>query len=501
MKTRTHIFIAIALIALPVLLRVVYFYQLPYLNFAVQKPDYASFVIPEPPTPSSKVESVVNPPDGKIVLIDNFHGNQFVADEIEPLVTAINAQGAQVEFDTGEKPLAMELKYASAYIIFAPASAYSSEEQRIIRQFVASGGKLLVFSDPTRALIYYDYSGNAVGSPDANFINPVIASFGLTVSNDYLYDLESNEGNFRNVKFTRFAENPLTKDLKMVVFYGAHSIHAEKGSPLVSGDDKTFSSLTDHGAGLTPLAISQDGQVLVAGDFSFISHPFDQVADNEQLLNHIAEFTVSGERSPELSNFPFVFQRPVNLVTTGKVELSYDILEPLASLQNTLKAINIPVNVRKTSGTESGDVIVLGTLQASEDLAAYIKPFSLDLKSDKLSIGVKGMGKVGNTSMGVLLFNHGPKSNTLILLASTLQDLPRLITLVASGDLSTCLLQDNIGFCNIVDPDATSSSSSGYSDYYYQDVTEVPSEAPFGVPVLPGTGTPGVETPTPTPSG
>jgi len=129
MQTRNRIFIAIALIALPVLLRVVYFYQLPYLNFNVQKPDYASFAIPEPPTPSSKVENVVNPTNGKIVLIDNFHGNQFVADEIEPLVTAINAQGAQVEFDTGEKALALELKYASAYIIFAPSSAFSSDEQ------------------------------------------------------------------------------------------------------------------------------------------------------------------------------------------------------------------------------------------------------------------------------------------------------------------------------------------------------------------------------------
>ena len=491
MRTPYRVILALVLIVLPVLARVLYFYQAPYLNSSVQKPDYASFNIPQPPTPSSLVKTVANPPSGKVVVIDNFHGNQFAADEIEPLVTAINAQGASVEVDNGSMPLDMELKYASAYVVFAPSVTFSSNELRVIQQFVANGGRLLAFSDPTHLLLSYDQLGNQVGTPDVNYINPLIASFGLTIVNDYLYNLESNEGNFRNVKFTSFAENPLTKDLKMVVFYGAHSIHADEGSLLAVGDEKTFSSLTDRGGALSPLALGANGQVLVVGDFSFITNPFNQVADNQLLLAHIADFATGGERNPALANFPFVFQHPVSLVTTGDVELTSDILEPLASLQRALQSINIPLNVRETS-LKDGDTIVLGTFKPGSDLAAYLKPFNIDLTSQDLSLNLYGLGNVSKSGVGILLLNHGPKSNTLVLLADTAQDMPALITLVASGDLSACLLQDNIAICNLA-----SSSGSGY-DYFGGGSQGLPTELPTTTEATP-TEVPLI--PTPTPSG
>ena len=165
MPTRNRILIAIALISLPVLLRVLYFYQAPYSNNNIQKPSYSTFNVPEAPTPSSLLQTVVNPPNSKVVVIDNFHGNQFAADEIEPLVTAINAQGASVEVDNGSMPLDMELKYASAYVVFAPSVTFSSNELRVIQQFVANGGRLLAFSDPTHLLLCYDQLGNQVGTP------------------------------------------------------------------------------------------------------------------------------------------------------------------------------------------------------------------------------------------------------------------------------------------------------------------------------------------------
>jgi hypothetical protein len=479
MTTRNRILIAAALLSIPILLRFVFFYQLPYSNLNVQKPDFAHNIVPEPPTPSSKVNAVVGVTSGKVALIDASHSNLFDPSEIEPLVTAISTRGANVEFDTGSKSLESKLKYASAYIVFAPSTAFNGDDLRVIQQFVASGGRLLVFADPTRALTTFDLLGNPSSIPDVNYSNPLIAPFGLTLVNDYLYNLEDNEGNFRNVKFTDFADNPLTKDLKMVVFYGVHSIHAENGTALAIGSKKTFSSLTDHGGGLSPIAISTNKQVLAVGDFSFITNPYNQVADNALLLSHIVDFALDGERKPALVNFPYLFKHPVSLIATGKLQLTSDSLGPISNLQKSLKAVNIPVNIR-SKALSGDDLIVLGIFETSDDLAPYVKPFNIDLENIKDAIEIPGVGKISSSGNGILLFNHGPKSSTLTLLAPTAKDLPGLITLVASGDLSSCVLQDNIGVCAL--------SDSGSSDLY-SEATATPVD---------GKAT---ETPVPTPTG
>jgi len=471
MTTFKRIMIAVTLIAIPVLARFLFFYQIPYSNPNIQKLTFDQNVVPDPPTPSSKVTNAASAPTGKVVLIDSFHANQFDPSEIEPFITAISGRGAVVEFDNGSKPLESKLKYANAYIVFAPSLAFSSDDIRSIQQFVSSGGRLLVFSDPTRSLTTYDFFGNPSTVPDVNYSNPLIAPFGLTVVNDYIYNLQDNEGNFRNVEFTNFADNPLTKDLHMVVFYGTHSIRAENGMELATGDEKSVSSLTDHGNGLAPLALSSNGQVLAMGDFSFITDPFNQVADNSILLAHIADFAVGGERKPALFNFPYLFQHPVSLIATGNLKLTSDSLKPISFLQKSLKAVNIPVNIREKA-VSGDDMIVLGTLEATDGLEPYAKPFNIDLEKTAETIEIPGVGKISSAGNGILLFNHGPKSNTLTLLAPTAKDLPALITLVASGDLSSCVLQDNIGVCGLSDVAELS---------YYSSPTATPLPSPTPV--------------------
>jgi hypothetical protein len=234
--------------------------------------------------------------------------------------------------------------------------------------------------------------------------------------------------------------------------------------------------------------------VLVGGDFSFLANPFDQVADNQLLVAHIAEFATSAERSPALANFPFLFQRPVSLVTTGDVQLSSDILEPLAGLQRALKAINIPVNIHKNA-QKDGDSIVLGTFDPSPDLNAYLKPFKINLSNQNGGLELDGIGMLDSNGLGLLLFNHEEKSNTLVLLVSSAQDLPKFISLVSSGDLSACLLQENIAICNLADP-----LSGGGFDYYNGGGPDYPTEIPTELPTDAGstpTEAPFNETPTP----
>lgn len=480
MTTKQRIFVAVLLLTIPALLRFIFFYRGVYSNPNIPKPDYVQYTVPEPPTPSQKLQEPANTDSGKTILIDRFHGNMFEPSEIEPLVTNISAHGANVEFDTGAKSLELELKYASAYIIFSPSSAFTVDEVRIIREFVSSGGRLLVFSDPTRSVTVLDNQGNPSSIPDVNYVNPVIAPFGLTLVNDYLYNIEDNEGNFRNIKLTNFSETPLTKDLNMVVFYGAHSIHANANTTLAISDDATLSSLTDQGGGLSPIALSTNGQVLVTGDFSFITNPYNQVADNQLLLAHIADFAVAGERAPMLSNFPYLFQRPVSLKPTGDMQLTSSILGSIATLQKTLKAVNVPVKVR-TEILKDSDTIILGTFSPSADLTPFILPFQVNLEDNADGLKIPGLGTISRTGSGVLLYNHGFKSNTLVLLAPDLEALPELINLVASGDLSACVLQENIAVCKLED---SSSSSDIFS--FDQSATPTESTIPFPTPTASG---------------
>ncbi len=483
MAPRNRILMMIVLFLVPILARALFFYQLPYWNANIKTPDYTTYSVSEPPTPSSKLKPAAGIADGKIVLIDNNHKNQFRADEVEPLVTALSARGARVEVDGGDKTLPSKLKYASAYIVFSPSDSYSGQEILEIQQFVANGGRLLAFSDPTHNRADYDSLGNTTTFFDVNYANPLIAPFDLSFVNDYLYNLRDNEGNFRNVEFTDFSVHPLTTDLKMVVFYGAHSVRTQTGTVLASGNAGTLSSLTDRGGGLTPMAVSADGQVLAIGDFTFLTNPFNQVADNNLLLSNLADFTLGGKRIPLLANFPFVFEHPISLVTTGDMELTSDLLGPIAALQQSLKAVNIPVTVSASVLADS-DAIILGTFgDIDTDLARAMQPFGINgSDSSGDAIDISGFGKVSRSGNGLLLFNHGPQTNSLILLVDQRGDLPKLIDLVASGDLSACVVQGNVGVCSL---GSNSSSELDGIGGFYETATPAGLEQATATPMAP----------------
>ena len=89
---------------------------------------------------------------------------------------------------------------------------------------------MAVFTDPTRGLVIYDPTGDPIGNiPDTTEVNPLLEPFGITINSDYLYNLEENEGNFRNVYFESFGKSVLTWGLKKVVLYGTHSLETDFG--------------------------------------------------------------------------------------------------------------------------------------------------------------------------------------------------------------------------------------------------------------------------------
>lgn len=452
--TRKIIWIVLAALLLPLVLRLFWFFPGFNLPRSVATPDYNDLKMPQAPISTPAPEQVDQ--TGGMVLIDYTHGNQFQPDEIQTLDDALAARGAATQLISDASQLASQLKGASAYVIISPAAFFSSDEIHLLQDFVKRGGRLAVFTDATRGLVTYDYNGNPVASAsDSEIANPLLRPFGLSFNSDYLYNLVQNEGNFRDVYFDTFGKSDLTWGLKRVALYGVHSVQTDSGLALLIGGDKTLSSETDATPqgdsknGWAAAALSSDGNVLAIGDFTFFTPPYNTVADNGILIQNIADFLVGGARQAALENFPYVFQgEAVSVLPTSNVQLTAEITGALSRLQSSLDSTNTNLQVVKNPPS-SGDLLVLGTFSPSDDLAPYIEPFDLTLDDYNEFVDVPHFGKIGRAGNGLLLFKPGADGNQLVLLADTVDDLTTLMDTLSGGDLSGCVLQNDMGICSI----------------------------------------------------
>ncbi|MBU2609845.1 MAG: hypothetical protein KJ606_02690, partial [Chloroflexi bacterium] len=181
--------------------------------------------------------------------------------------------------------------------------------------------------------------------------------------------------------------------------------------------------------------------------FTFLLPPYNQVADNNLLLGRIADFALGGTRTHALADFPYLFGRQAQLLVVGDLQLTADLLAPLAYLQEVLQMSDTSLAIAPEAVAGS-DTIVIGLLTPSEDLDRFIEAFKLGL-DDPDSVTVPGFGKVGRTGVGLMLFKPGVNGNTLILLTDIPEDLPMLINQLADGYMSSCVIQNNIGVCGI----------------------------------------------------
>ncbi len=446
--------IALAVFILPLLLRLIWFFPGFYPPHTIATPDYANLKLPEAPvsTPQSNPIKQV----GGVVLLDDAHSDQFQPDEIQTLMDALGQRGARVELNSDSAKLESQLKYASAYLVFSPYYKYTPSEVQIIQNFIGRGGRMAVFTDPTRGLVIYDNAGNPIDNiPDTTEVNPLLEPFGITINSDYLYDLEENEGNFRNVYFESFGKSDLTWGLKKVVLYGTHSLETDSGLTLMSGNDKTFSSETDatpnndSNQGWAGAALDKTGNVLAVGDFTFMTPPYNTVGDNGVFINNIADFLLGGTLKYSLADFPYLFTgTSVDVLPTSNIEMTANLINAISKFQSSYKAINTQINIVQDSSS-SQNLIVLGTFAQADDLNKYVKPFNVTMNDANNYIELPGFGQLGKTGNSVLLFSSGDNGNTLVLLADTESDLTSLMSNLSGDDLSKCVLQGEIGVCSI----------------------------------------------------
>jgi hypothetical protein len=447
---KDYLWIGLTALLIPILVRALWFYPGVPARPEIATPDYQSLTVPQPPLETPEAEAKVKTPGGA-VLVDAFHGNQFQPGEIQSLKEAVEDREGRIETVLDLASLENGLKYASACVVISPSVPFSAAEISLFQSFVEGGGRLVVFTDATRGILNFDFfTGATTLSPDVNAANPLLAPFGITVNSDYLYNVQHNEGNFRNVFFDEFGKNELTFGLKQVAFYGTHSVKSDSGTILLLGGEQTLSSITDaHDPASGGAALSEDGNVIAFGDLTFLTPPYNNVADNATLIANIADFMLGGKRTTTLANFPYIFsQHTLQVLPTSEVQMTAEMIAALGRLQASLEGANLSMQIA-TGEPEDGDLLVLGTFTPTDDLLPYIEPFDLLMDEFTEYVEVPGFGNVGRTGNGILIFDAGKQGNTLILLADTVDDLTFLLDTVSSGSLYGCVLQGDIGVCSI----------------------------------------------------
>ncbi|MBS7644764.1 MAG: S49 family peptidase [Candidatus Bathyarchaeia archaeon] len=211
----------------------------------------------------------------KTILIDYSHDNAVAMWELNVLLYELSSRGYSVRYLNSSDYLEEMLNGTAAFIVVSPRRPFLDGEVSLIKEYVEDGGKLLLVTDPTRS--------------HASNINTLSAEYGIVFAEGYLYNLEENHGNYRNVILTDFVENEITRDLRRIVLYTATYIHGSPGA-LAFTSISTFSSEAETSGRYSPIVIDEGGGVLAIGDQTFMLEPYCRTFDNYRLLRNIASF-------------------------------------------------------------------------------------------------------------------------------------------------------------------------------------------------------------------
>lgn len=275
--------------------RGLWYYHGAYVGPTVPEPDPQT--VPSLATPYDNVSLAYGP--GSVAVFDTSHDNSYDQQEMGLLAGRLASAGAQVEFG-GD--IVAKSHEATVLIIPIPSTTFSRDEIVAIKQFTAKGGRLILIGDPTRVR-------------DVGGLNSIASEYGVLYQQDYIYNLKTNDGNFRNVIFSHFAkDNPLTDGLSNVVFQTAHSLRTSPDAGLVMGDDTTFISSSEKPGGVVAVALAGDGNALFLSDMNFLTPPYDSFDDNDHFIDNIVGFAVTGTRTFAVDDFPYYFGATTDVV-------------------------------------------------------------------------------------------------------------------------------------------------------------------------------------------
>ncbi len=500
---RSNILIALACLILPGLLTSAWYYSgFPKTN-SPEMPAFESIEIPRPPL-STAIPLKMPPSNPKAnILVDMSHGNLISLSEIDPLIRAIESLGGSIGITTMEYDLKASLKKTNAFVTLAPLQSFTPEDIASITSFVERGGILVVASDPTRNTMVSDIlpTGMALGGVD--IANMLLEPFDTSITDDYLYDLVSNEGNYRNVIFNDFDRHQLTQNINKLVIYGGHSVNSHE-YPLASSSKSTYSSTTDMPGDFSPFALVKHGKgsVLAMGDLSLLTSQYALSADNQVFINNLAAFVTENERTRTLEDFPVLFDSNVTLIPGSKMDISSDLISIISKLEKTIFKQSGELSISNNGTNQYGNRIYLTTYEPDEKAEEILTNLGVDLspppvekpsttneppkdkpadssemdESDPVyngeedqttdfstetepplpdnnegpeRIGLPGLGVISTGELGLVGLVREGEEVTLVIATSTDSAMNDFITELSINGLNNCLVKEDLAACSI----------------------------------------------------
>ncbi|MCP4544805.1 MAG: hypothetical protein GY832_47505 [Chloroflexi bacterium] len=429
--------------------------------------------------------------DGHIV-IDLSHANNLEINDLSPLRDRLEARNVTIEtFEGIDVPLSNQLHRATALLVIAPTEKFTAEEQEAIANFVADGGRLLLAADPTRP-VPEEENGDEFPSLYSAFfptsavpaINSLARNFGVIYFDDYVYNLEDNAGNYRHVKFTSFDdEHPLTQDIDTAIFFAAHSLRSD-GLSLVVGDADTHSPMRTGETDLAVVTLTNDERVLALGDVTFLTAPYHTMGDNDRFLSHIADWlAIDGRARDNVDDFPYIFERPVDLVQASDdfldpqliaqgselqaffeqagltlnfraaAEPDHDALlvatfDDLERVQDYLVTAGVTITVDTDEKEETKEIIVTDVYTGETEIEEPIEEKEPESKSIPGTITIETMGTIGVQGTTLFIIDRSDEHVAVVVLAQDSEAIASAVERLSTNDLLGCIQAEAVTVCS-----------------------------------------------------
>jgi hypothetical protein len=375
-----------------------------------------------------------------------------------------------------------KLRYADALILPLPRAEYTSEELTEIERFVEKGGRVLIIGDPTRTV-------------SVEALNSIAGLFGIIYANDYLYSLEHNDNNYRNVIYSNFKDSPVTRGLsqeRKVVFYGGGSLVAP-GHEVVLGDNTTYSSTSEGGRAMAAAALTTDDRVLALGDLTFFSEPYSAAEGNGTLITNIADFLTAGRRDFELQDFPYFFNPGVEIVFSNPLVFNSQFVDAVKLKENLERTDRTVTFTDSISETDQGDLIFIGRFEDAPAVQNYLAEAGITIveaekqdnqtdvftttedllttsnrtapaddtapgKEDRYVKGRIQISSVGDLELGgsTIFYLHQEQGrNVLVILSETPDTNADAFELLLENKIDECRISSTVAVCQTQEPDGS----------------------------------------------
>lgn len=410
----------------------------------------------------SEVPGVENG-EGRVVLVDQAHGNGFDQSELGSFAGSLASDGAQIVFVDDSSELLARLSEADALLIIAPDQGFDTEELSAINQFVVKGGKLIIVGEPTRQSSVDD-------------INTLTGGFGIIYQDAYIYELTNNESGFRDVVLTNFAEeSDITEGVEEVIFSTAYALRTDEANGVIFGGDNTYSSRSEEAGGVIAAALAGDGAVLALADFTFFTTPYNSYGDNERLLANIAAFALSGSRGFDLADFPYFFTEPTSVVYENPVTLN-ETFDDSVALRTRLAEIGTQATLADEIGEDAPFIYVGLYDDASGDVLDLLSEAGVEISDEPISddadestgtIAIEGVARLEKS--GTVLVHLLPPTDDqddyrLVLLADDTEALSDGVSRLLTGGLSGCQVTLVTAVCRSGDDGGSGGGTDGGDD-------------------------------------